>query len=147
MQDNLSYGQFLSWIENYNALSDNEIYKFEYIVRQIKEVISESEVEIFYPQNLLLANKETDLLLFTKNKIFKVTGNVDKAFFEVFDINDVVNYNFEVSRESGNENVILNIYFTLDRHLVLNSQDDTNNSYRYTFVNKTKEIYKKLLNK
>lgn len=145
MEDQLSYIKFLRWLEDF-AFDEDESYKFDYMIRKINEFIPESDIEIFYPKYLFVENNDTELLFFTENKLFLITGTENKVFSSVFKLKDVIDFNFEVDSTQSFENVTLNIYFTLDRHLVLNSQIDTNKSYRHSFSTKIKAVYKKLLN-
>ncbi|MEH6957780.1 DUF3908 family protein [Neobacillus drentensis] len=144
MDDNLSFKKFLDWVDNYSL--NSETYKFENIMRQTKEFIPESDIKIFYPQYLFRENVETNLLLFTKTKVYKITGDESRTFFHVFNLKDVVDVNFQVFNEAGRDNFILNISFTSDKHLSLNSLNDTNDHWRNTFINKIKAIFQTLLN-
>jgi hypothetical protein len=143
--DDLNYQKFLSWVSNYNFRTDEESYKFANILRKIPVYIPEAEIQIFYPKNLFVGDVETDLLLITNDKIIKITGSETKVFFEVFKLKDVINFNYEITSLNGRENVVLNVFFSHDRHLNFNSLSDTNDHWRYTFVKKIEEIYRMLL--
>lgn len=146
MEDNLNYKKFKEWVGNFSFRDEKDNYKFEYIVGKIEELIPETEIETFYPQYLFNNEKDSELLFFTKSKIFLVTGTDRKVFIAIYDLKDVLEYNLEIDSSQGFDNAILNIYFTLDRHLIFNSENDTNASYRSTFVKKIKNIYKLLNN-
>jgi hypothetical protein len=146
MQDQLSYLKFHDWVDNFNLGSQNENFKFDYIVKKVREYISNPEDGIFYPQNIFMDDEDTNLLFFKDDRIYRITGNLNKVFFEVFYLKDIVDYNFEVSKEDGIESVTLNIFFTLDRQLTLNNSSDTNEHWSYVFSNKIKGIFKLFLN-
>lgn len=145
MQDNLSYEKFLDWAVNFNFPNDRENFKFEYILRKVSEYITIPDEGIFYPQNIFEDDKETDLLFFTNTRIYRITGSENNVLFEVFYLKDVIDYNFELSKEDERESVTLKIFFTLNRTITLNNLSDTNTHWSSTFGYKIKEIFKLFL--
>ncbi|MCM3764617.1 DUF3908 family protein [Neobacillus niacini] len=146
MGDNLSYRKFLEWFGNYSFTQTKDYYKLKNCVSKVKEFIPDSEIEFFYPQNLLVEDSDTDLIFLTKTKFIRISGSETKTFFEVFKLKDIIDFNFEVSEEFGIENVLLNIHFTNHRHLTFNNTVDTNKHWQNSFRAKIKGIYKMLIN-
>ncbi len=146
MEERLSYEEFKDWVGKYNFRNLKDNYKFEYIVSKIDDFIDQKEIKVFYPKTLLVEEMETELLFFTDDKVYKVTGKDHQegnAKFDVYLLENIIDYNFEFEEESG-ENIKLNIRFNTDIHIELSALDDTTSGWRNTYLSKVNEIIKLL---
>lgn len=147
MDEKLSYEEFQGYMSNFNFRQLKDNYKFEFIVPKVNEFIVQEEIKVFYPRNLFVEDKDTELLFFTEDKVYLVTGEDDqegKINIGVLYLKNIVDYNFEIESASGYENVKLFIRFSNDRTIELNAHDETNSSWRNGYANKVKQIIKLL---
>jgi Protein of unknown function (DUF3908) len=142
---NLSFNEFASWVSKMSFQRESDNYRFEYALLNFRELFSEDDIKIFYPQNLFVDEKETVLLFFMEDKLVKLTIDENKARFKTFKYT-YMKFDLEVFKESGYENAELTIVFP-EEEFKLNGWEDTNTHWRYKYVQMIKEIYKFLLTK
>jgi hypothetical protein len=138
---NLSFKEFLGWIGNYEFIRMHDHYKFEYITEKLQEYIHQESVKLFYPKNLFVEEKETELYLFTEDKLFIVTGEEQRSNFNVLSLKEIDDINFETTFLTGKALIKINIMFKNGREIVFNSLEDTNQSWSYAFSKKINNLF------
>lgn len=120
--------------------------QYSKLIFKLDEFIDSNKIQLFYPRNLFLEDKELEVFIFIDNKlIIGKNINAGRIEIKVLKLNDIRDLKSECTYYKDGFHR-LTVTFTNNETLVFDSAEDTNESWRYSFENHIKELTKFLIN-
>ena len=121
--------------------------KYWSIFYNIEEFIDPNKINIFYPKNMFVRDKDLEIYIFLENKILRCriidNGRIE---IKILFLKDIKDFTCECIYD-GEYYHKLTLKFINGEIIVLDSMVDTNFSWRNKFEKKIKEIIQEIINR
>lgn len=141
---NLDYIELKRYFDR-EKFSAQKARKYSAIFSKIEEVIDPSEIELVYPRNLFLDDKDLEFYILLSGKILRCILLDDKTIqLQIFNLEDLKDFKCEgLYDEEGFYKLTLK--FENGEVIVFSSIEDSNDNWRYQFNEHIKELVKMLI--
>jgi hypothetical protein len=145
---NLNLKEIMNYLEK-NRLSESYAKKYFSLFKKVSQIINEENILFFYPKFLFVNDKPIQLYFILKNHmLISVSIKEDKQLIvEFLNVNKIRKINYECSLDDYGGTTILTVLFEDNfEEIIFNSEDDTNENWKYEFEKVLCDIAKYFIN-
>lgn len=140
----LEYNEIKSYFYGYWD-SDEKTRNCRSIFNNIEMFVNPNEIRFFYPKNLFVKEKDLEIYIFLNDKIIKggiVDNNIE---LNIYNLKNLIGLRCECINyyEEFYHKIVMN--FINEDVIILNSIDDSKDTWRYKFEEQIKDIIKELI--
>jgi len=115
-------------------------HHFHYVIQRIEEVINPDEIKEFYPKKVFSNDNETELYIFSEDNMYVVSGGRYAMTMKAYKLGEIKEFEYEINQD-GRESATLKL-FIKDTYIYFDSDQDSNEYWTDTYIEKIKEIVK-----